>query len=96
MPYIGWLTQYQVEGVSGYTYTLSEGLMGRSDTPPSEIRVSSSEGRLSVLWRARFGSLEVRKVIQLQTDQLYFTTSVVVKNIGSKALTGFYCKLFAL
>lgn len=90
---LGWLTQYSVEGVSGFTFTVSEGLMGRSDTPPSEIRVSSSDGRLSVLWLARFGSLEVRKVIQLQTDQLYFTTSVVVKNIGTKPLTSFYCKL---
>lgn len=90
--FAGWLTQYSVEGVSGFTYTLSEGLMNRPDTPPSKVLVSSSEGRLSVLWMARFGTLEVRKLIQLQTDQLHFTTSVVVKNIGTKRLTSFYCK----
>jgi hypothetical protein len=70
--------------------------MGRKDTLPSEIRISSDQGRQSVLWLGRFGNLEVRKVIQLQTDKLYFTTSVVVKNIGSATLRDFYCKFFTL
>jgi len=70
--------------------------MGRTDLSPSEIRISSSEGRQSVLWLGRVGPLEIRKVIQLQTDKLYFTTSVVVKNVGATALKNLYCKLFGV
>lgn len=60
---------------------------------PSKILITSSGNQQSVLWMGTFGQLEVKKVIMLDVDKLYFTTSVVIKNVGSTALRDFYCKL---
>lgn len=66
--------------------------MNRLEMKPSKILITSSGNQQSVLWMGTFGQLEVKKVIMLDVDKLYFTTSVVIKNVGSAALRDFYCK----
>lgn len=67
--------------------------MGKTDMTPSQIFLSSSGAQLSLLWTAQFGALEVKKMVQLDTDKLYFTSSVVVKNVGEATIRDFYCEL---
>ena len=72
---------------------MNEGLMGRSDISPSSILVTSTPHMQSVVWTGSHSEeLEVRKVTQLNVDQLHFTTSVTIKNIGDTTLTDIFCK----
>jgi hypothetical protein len=89
--FVGWVTQYVRSDGSKPTF-ISEGLVGKTDATPNKILISSSGTQLSMLWIAQFGELEVKKLLQLETDKLYFTTSVVVKNIGATPISDFYCK----
>jgi hypothetical protein len=86
--------QYTDSVTLAKTSTVSQGLMGKASVVPSKILVSSSSDQLSVLWIAEIGSLQIRKLIQLSNDKMYFTTSVVIKNIGLNKLKDFYCKSF--
>ena len=70
----------------------SFGLMDRLDMKPHTILVSSNKQQQSVLWVGQFDQLEVKKIIQLGVNNEYFTVSVVIKNIGTTAITDFYCK----
>lgn len=73
------------------TFT-SEGLMNKKDMVPYKLQISSGTQQLSVLWAVRIGSLEIRKVIQLDYAKLYITTTVVVKNVATTPITEFVCK----
>jgi hypothetical protein len=85
------MVQYLLSDGTRPTFSC-QGLMDREAASPSKILVSSSESELSVLWLGRVGQLEVKKLIRLGIRDLYFTTSVVVKNIGDSAISNFYCK----
>ena len=71
---------------------INEGLMNNKDVLPSSILITSSATQQSVLWMGTKGNMQVKKVIQLTNDKLYFTTSVVIKNIGSTPMKDFYCE----
>lgn len=71
---------------------MAEGLGGRAPVKPNKITITTSDNQQSVLWMGSFGQLEVNKLTILDNDKLYFTTSVVVKNVGSAALREFFCK----
>lgn len=66
--------------------------MGRLDMIPNLLRVTSGSSQQSLLWVGRFGNVEVKKIVQLDNTKLYFTTSVVIKNIASTAITEIFCK----
>ena len=71
---------------------MAQGLLGRLDMIPNLLRVTSGSSQQSLLWVARFGNVEVKKIVQLDNTKLYFTTSVVIKNIASTAITEIFCK----
>lgn len=90
--FTGWLVSYLKSDGTRPNF-IFEGLLNRKAATPSKFLISSSsESELSVVWLATFGQLEVKKTVRLGIQDLYFTTSVVVKNIGSAAVTDFYCK----
>lgn len=68
------------------------GIVDVLDMRPSKFLITSTETEQSVLWIGTFGQLEVKKVVSFGIDQLYFTTSVTVKNVGNTTLTDFICK----
>jgi hypothetical protein len=94
-PLEGWLMKYTPYGESSII-TVNEGLMDREmqGVEPSELLVTSDDESQSLLWAGSAGDVEIKKVIHLGNNQLYFTTSVVIKNIGSKALADFHCKFY--
>lgn len=57
---------------------------------PSTLLVTSTETTQSVLWYGTVGEIELKKVTQFNNDAMYFTTSVVIKNIGSVPLSDMY------
>lgn len=59
---------------------------------PSTFKITSTPDVQSSLWVAQSGGLEVTKVTQFGNDKLFFTTSVKIQNLGSSAITNFYCK----
>ena len=87
----GWLIQYRRSDGVKPTF-VAQGLMGKTDVAPSKIIISSNEDQQTVMWISRFGELEVKKLLRLGTKKLYFTTSVIVKNVGLNEITEFYCK----
>jgi hypothetical protein len=98
----GWLLQWTK---SGRTETrFMEGLMSdiysryystyAYGMTPSTFQITSTAYIQSTLWVARSGDVEVTKVTQFGNDNLYFTTSVKVQNVGSSPITDFYCKYF--
>jgi hypothetical protein len=65
---------------------------GREDIIENNMFVTSNSDEQSILWRGTTSPLEVKTVTQLSNDKLYFTTTVVLKNIGTTTLTSIYCK----
>lgn len=62
-------------------------------TPEVFTLTPTADGEgLSVLWVGTYGQLQVTKVYHLQADQLHFTVSVTIKNIGSEVMTNLFCK----
>jgi hypothetical protein len=83
--------QYVNSDNSKPTYT-AEGLVNKKDVTPGTFRVTSGDTQQSALWVASFGSLEIKKVFQLDNDKRYITTSVVIKNTAATAITEMFCK----
>jgi hypothetical protein len=83
--------QYVNSDNSKPTYT-AEGLVNKKDVTPGTFRVTSGDTQQSALWVASFGSLEIKKVFQLDNDKRYITTNVVIKNTAATAITEMFCK----
>lgn len=71
---------------------MMEGLMGRFGMYPTTFQITSTPDIQSALWVGRSGELEVTKVTQFGNNNLYFTTSVKLQNIGTSVITNVYCK----
>lgn len=91
MPFTGWIIQYVNSDNSKPTYT-AEGLVGKLDVTPNTFLVSSGEAQQSAMWVAQFGSLEMRKVYQVDNDQRRIITSVAIKNTAATPITEIYCE----
>jgi len=57
---------------------------------PVAFDITSKGNKQSALWVGNKNSLEVTKVTQFDGEKLFFTTSVVLKNTGTSALTNVY------
>eukprot|EP01034_Spumella_vulgaris_P025753 gene25753-32242_t len=88
---LGWMVQYgDWTGTSVTRYSMGLAAM-TSFRPTTFLVTSSKDGSVqSILWRGVYGSLEVTKVVHFRFDELFVTTSVVVRNIGTQAITNFY------
>ncbi|KAJ1438843.1 hypothetical protein B484DRAFT_392061 [Ochromonadaceae sp. CCMP2298] len=89
IPLEGWLVSYTPDKEST-VYIMNEGLMNVQDILPSKLSVTSDGEAQSVLWAGSKGGVEIKKVVLLGNNKLYFTTTVVIKNIGPTAWTNFY------
>lgn len=69
-----------------------EGLMGRIGITPTTFKITSTSTTQSALWVGKVGQLEITKVIQFKNSDVYFTTTVTIKNIGTSTISNLYCK----
>ena len=76
----------------GLMDVLTAGMFDVLAMRPSKFIITSTETEQSVMWIGSHGQLEVKKVISFDVDKLFFTTSVVIKNIGNTTITDFICK----
>jgi hypothetical protein len=88
--YLGFLLQWTSSGTT-YNYMM-EGLMGQYGIRPTTFQITSTENTQSAQWVGRQGSIEISKVVQFKNTDAFFTTAVTIKNIGTTAVTNFYCK----
>ena len=88
-PVEGWAMQWSDSG--GQKSSVNKGLVSTfSQINPIAFDITSKGNKQSVLWVGKKDSMEITKVTQFDGDQLFFTTSVVVKNTGSSALSNVY------
>ena len=73
-------------------YFASEGLMNLVSFLPSNFKITSTDTQQSILWIGTYGNLEVKKVLIFDNENLYFSTSVIIKYIGTSPIYDFYCK----
>jgi hypothetical protein len=88
---VGWLLQYK-DGADSTIVLVNEGAAGRQSVVPEKYTVTSSEEQQSLMWIGRDGPLEIRKTTQLDNNDLFFTTSVTIKNIGTVPILDIYCE----
>ena len=69
-----------------------EGLMGNSGITPTKFQITSTDRIQSVLWVGNIGQIEVTKVTQFKNTDVYFSTTVTIKNAGSSKVSNLYCK----
>ena len=60
---------------------------------PSSFTITSNGTTLSAIWVGENNDVQVRKVYHFDTSNLYFKTSVSVKNISPAPIKNLYCKL---
>ncbi|CAM9786495.1 unnamed protein product, partial [Ectocarpus fasciculatus] len=93
-PVEGWILQWtRSDGVKESRF--QEGLISdwygyARGMNPSTFQITSTPEIQSSLWVAQSGDVEVTKVTQFGNDNLFFTTSVKIQNIGSSAISNFY------
>lgn len=89
--------QYKGGINGGRADIMAEGLMNRADITPTKILVTSTDTVQSISWVGTYNDeLEIRKITKFNSDQLFFTTAVTIKNTGDSELTDIYCKLLLL
>jgi hypothetical protein len=93
--FLGWVVQWTSS--SDTTTTLvNEGLMGRGEMTPTAFLVTSTDASQSSLWVGKSGGVQVSMITEFGNDNLYFTTSVTMQNIGADVLSDVYCKSLSL
>ena len=87
---LGWLINYK----SGdkHIKVVNEGLMRGKGINPESFQVTTYGSLMSVVWTGTYKDLEIKKTIELGIDDLFFTTSVVIKNVGTSTIDDLYCK----
>lgn len=70
--------------------------MGREEIKPSTFLVTSTDSSQSSLWVGKSGGVQISMITEFGNDDLYFTTSVTMQNIGDDVLSDVYCKYFHL
>ena len=94
-PVEGWSMQYREGSSSGTERSIymkalvaSQKPSGFTEMTPTYMAETSVGDERSMAWSGvdSAGNIEVSKVTKFDTKSLYFTTSVVVKNIGNKEL----------
>ena len=93
---IGWILQW-TRSDGGTESRFQEGLISdwygyARGMNPTTFKITSTALIQSSLWVAQSGDVEVTKVTQLGNDNLFFTTSVKIQNIGASTIKNFYCK----
>lgn len=73
-----------------------QGLMGKFDITPTTFQITSTAEVQSVLWVGRVDQIEVTKVIYFQNSDVFFSTTVTIKNVGTSTVSNLYCKLLYL
>ncbi len=68
--------------------------MSRLGMIPTAFQITSTDTVQSVLWVGRVGDIEVSKIIQFKNTDVFFSTTVTIRNIGTSTLTDLYCKFF--
>jgi hypothetical protein len=71
-------------------------LMGRGEMTPTAFLVTSTDASQSSLWVGKSGGVQVSMITEFGNDNLYFTTSVTMQNIGADVLSDVYCKSLSL
>lgn len=66
--------------------------MNRIGFKPTTFKITSTDTVQSALWVGKVGQLEITKVIQFKNTDLYFSTTVTIKNIGTSTISNIYCK----
>ena len=87
---LGWLINYR-KG-NNKIKVVNEGLMRGKGINPVSFQVTTYGSLMSVVWTGTYKDLEIKKTIELGSDDLFFTTSVVIKNIGTSTINDLYCK----
>jgi hypothetical protein len=65
---------------------INKGRIGFMDIPPSFVADTSTETRLSASWIGTGGMLKVSKSTSFGVNDLYFTTSVTLENVGDNTI----------
>ena len=88
----GWILQWTSATGSVNNYMM-EGLMGNFGMTPTTFQITSTDQIQSALWVGTVGQIEVTKVTQFKNSDVFLSTTVTVKNIGSSTVSDLYCKL---
>jgi hypothetical protein len=89
--FLGWIVQWTSS--SDHTTTLvNEGLMGREEMNPDAFLVTSNDDSQSSLWVGKSGGVQVSMITEFGNNDLFFTTTVTMQNIGDDVLSDVYCK----
>lgn len=70
--------------------------MGREEIPPYAFYVTSSESSQSSLWVGKTGGVQISMITEFGNNDLFFTTSVTMQNIGDDVLSDVYCNFIFL
>ena len=65
-----------------------------SGSAPSSFLITSVGNMQSSMWVGKSGVMETTMVTQFSENDLYFTTSMKIRNTGTSSVTNVYCKSF--
>lgn len=91
IPLEGWILQWNSSSGS-VTRHVNQGLMNRNNNKPKTFSITSTESMQSCLWIGQVGDIEASVSTRFNNDDLFFTTTVTLQNIGSDILRDLYCK----
>ena len=91
IPLEGWVLQWTSSSGKTSKY-VNEGLMNRTGILPTTFSVTSTDTTQSSLWIGRAGDVEATVSTRFNNDDLFFTTTVTLQNVGSDVLSDLYCK----
>ena len=89
---VGWIVQYVDVEATKFIY--NQGLIGGTDITPTTFTITSNGSTLSAIWVGNNGVMEIKKIYHFDTKDLYFKTSVSMKNISPRTLSNLFCKLY--
>lgn len=69
--------------------------MGNIGITPTTFQITSTDQIQSALWVGTIGGIEVTKVTQFKNTDVYFSTTVTIKNVGTSNVSNLYCKLLS-
>ena len=88
---LGWIIQW-TSSTGALNKYIMEGLMLRVAFTPTTFQITSTATTQSALWVGRIGQLEITKVVQFKNTDVFFSSTITIKNIGSSTISNLYCK----
>jgi hypothetical protein len=91
IPLEGWILQWNSSS-GAVSRHINQGLMNKNDNKPQTFSITSTESTQSCLWIGLVGDIEASISTRFNNDDLFFTTTVTLQNVGSDILRDLYCK----